>query len=174
MNTTNVPDFDITPVNFLNACDINRACNPTCASPISPSISARGVNAATLSTTTTSTAPDRTNNSTISNACSPVSGCDTNNSSVSTPNARAYDGSNACSASTNAAPPPARCASATICNANVVFPPDSGPYTSTTRPRGTPPTPNATSTDNDPVEITPADNTPTGSAPRRITAPRPN
>src|SRR5690606_24369686 len=151
-----VPDLLSTPVNFRKACDINRACRPTCESPISPSISARGTNAATESTTTTSTAPDLTNNSTISNACSPVSGCDTNNSSTSTPNAAAYTGSNACSASTNAATPPPRCASATTCKANVVLPPDSGPYTSTIRPRGTPPTPSARSTDNDPVLITPA------------------
>src|SRR5690606_20321082 len=136
--------------------------------------SARGTNAATLSTTPTSTAPDRTNNSTISNACSPVSGCDTNNCSTSTPNAAAYTGSKACSASTNAATPPERCASATTCKAKVVFPPDSGPYTSTTRPRGNPPTPNARSTLNDPVETTPAPNTPAGSAPNRMISPLPN
>src|SRR5690606_11747710 len=136
--------------------------------------SARGTNAATLSTTPTSTAPDRTNNSTISNACSPVSGCDTNNCSTSTPNAAAYTGSKACSASTNAATPPPRCASATTCKAKVVFPPDSGPYTSPTRPRGNPPTPNARSTLNDPVATTPAPNTPAGSAPNRMIAPLPN
>src|SRR5690606_41066201 len=106
MNNAVVPDLLNTPVNLRNACDIKRACNPTCASPISPSISARGTNAATESTTTTSTAPERTNNSTISSACSPVSGCETNNSPTSTPSAAAYTGSSACSASTNAATPP--------------------------------------------------------------------
>ena len=95
------------PDNLRKACDIKRACNPTCESPISPSISARGTRAATESTTKISIAPLRTNASAISNACSPVSGCETNNSSVSTPNLAAYAGSNACSASMNAAVPPA-------------------------------------------------------------------
>src|SRR5690606_41760204 len=95
----------------------------------------------TPSPATATAAPARTHISSIPNACSPVSGCDTNYASVATPNARAYDGSNACSAPTNAATPPERCASATICNANVVFPPDSGPYTATTPPPPTPPPP---------------------------------
>ena len=38
------------------ACDISRACRPTCVSPISPSISARGTSAATESMTTRSSA----------------------------------------------------------------------------------------------------------------------
>src|SRR5690606_36976981 len=139
-----------------------------------PSISARGTNAATESTTTTSTAPLLTSSSTISSACSPVSGCDTSNSFTSTPNAAAYTGSSACSASTNAPTPPALCASATTCNANVVLPPDSGPYTSTIRPLGTPPTPNASSTDNEQVQITPRPSTCAGSAPNRMIAPLPN
>jgi hypothetical protein len=37
-------------VSFRSACDISRACRPICASPISPSISARGTSAATEST----------------------------------------------------------------------------------------------------------------------------
>ena len=41
------------------------------ASPISPSISARGINAATESMTITSTALERTSISQISSACSP-------------------------------------------------------------------------------------------------------
>ena len=61
-------------VNLRNAWDIKRACKPICESPISPSISAFGVNAATESTIITSTAPERTNASQISNACSPLSG----------------------------------------------------------------------------------------------------
>jgi len=44
-----------------------------------------GVNAATESITTTSTAPERTTMSQISSACSPVSGCETSRSSVFTP-----------------------------------------------------------------------------------------
>jgi hypothetical protein len=35
--------FLMFPVSFLNACDINRACNPIFESPISPSSSALGV-----------------------------------------------------------------------------------------------------------------------------------
>src|ERR1039457_1566677 len=61
----------------------------TCSSPISPSISARGVNAATESITTTSTPPERTSMSVISSACSPVSGCETSRSCTWTPRAPA-------------------------------------------------------------------------------------
>ena len=80
-----VPDLAIVAVSLRSAWLISRACSPMWESPISPSISARGVSAATESTTTTSTAPERTSDSTISNACSPLSGCDTHRSSVSTP-----------------------------------------------------------------------------------------
>ena len=52
-----------------------------CQSPIS----ARGVSAATESTTTTSIAPERTSMSHISRACSPVSGWEMSTSSMSTP-----------------------------------------------------------------------------------------
>ena len=45
----------INPVNLRRACDIRRACKPTCESPISPSISALGVSAATESMTIRST-----------------------------------------------------------------------------------------------------------------------
>ena len=44
-------------VSFRSACDMRRACSPTWLSPISPSISARGVSAATESMTMTSRAP---------------------------------------------------------------------------------------------------------------------
>jgi hypothetical protein len=56
---------------------------------------------------------------------------------------------------------------------SVVFPDDSGPYTSTIRPRGNPPVPSAISTPSDPVEMT---GTSTGASPvpRRISAPLPN
>ena len=75
----------IEPVSLRSAWLISRAWRPTWLSPISPSISARGTSAATESTTSTSTAFDRTSVSTISSACSPVSGCDTISSSMSTP-----------------------------------------------------------------------------------------
>jgi hypothetical protein len=53
-----------------------------------------------------------------------------------------------------AAIPPAFCALATACRATVVLPLLSGPYISTTRPRGRPPMPSATSSAIDPVGIT--------------------
>ena len=62
------------PVILRNAWLIKRAWRPMCESPISPSISARGVNAATESTTMRSMAPERTSMSAISSACSPWSG----------------------------------------------------------------------------------------------------
>ena len=61
-------------VSFLKACDINRAWRPICESPMSPSSSAFGTNAATLSTTTKSTAPLLTKYSQISRASSPPLG----------------------------------------------------------------------------------------------------
>ena len=82
-----------------------------------------------------------------------MSGCDTIKLSISTPNFFAYTGSNACSASINAASPPIFCASAIICNANVVFPEDSGPNTSIILPLGIPPIPSAISRLNAPVGI---------------------
>ena len=83
--TTAALDFEMLPVSLRKACDISRACRPGRESPISPSISARGTRAATLSTTTMSTALERTSASAISSACSPVSGCETRSASVSTP-----------------------------------------------------------------------------------------
>ena len=62
------------PVILRSAWLISRACRPTWLSPISPSISARGVSAATESITTRASAPDRTSMSAISSACSPLSG----------------------------------------------------------------------------------------------------
>ena len=127
MKIRHVFDFETTPVSLRSAWDIRRACRPTCESPISPSISACGTSAATESTTTTSTLPDRTSTSTISSACSPLSGCETSRLSRSTPSFRAYAESSACSASTNAAMPPGFCACAITCRASVVLPDDSGP-----------------------------------------------
>ena len=115
------------PVIFRSAWLISRACRPTWLSPISPSISARGTSAATESMTMMSIAPERISMSAISSACSPVSGWETSSESVSTPSALAYSGSSACSASMNAAMPPAACALATACSATVVLPLDSGP-----------------------------------------------
>ncbi len=91
---------------------MSRACRPTWLSPISPSISALGVSAATESTATTSSAPLRMSSSAISSACSPLSGCETSRSSMFTPIRRAYAGSIACSASMKAQIPPRRWASA--------------------------------------------------------------
>ena len=98
-NTTAVCERLVAAVSLRNAWDISRACRPTWASPMSPSSSAFGTNAATLSITTTSTAPLRTRYSTISNACSPESGCEIRSESTCTPHFAAYEGSIACSAS---------------------------------------------------------------------------
>ncbi len=76
-------------VSLRRAWDMRRAWRPTWVSPMSPSISARGVRAATESITTTSMAPERTSMSVISSACSPVSGWEMRSSSTSTPMARA-------------------------------------------------------------------------------------
>ncbi len=138
-------------VSLRSACDISRACRPTCESPISPSSSARGTSAATESMTTTSTAFERTSISAISSACSPLSGCETSRLSMSTPSFLAYSASSACSASMKAATPPRFCAWPITDSASVVLPDDSGPKISTTRPRGKPPMPSATSTASEPV-----------------------
>src|SRR5258706_13752352 len=55
--------------------------------------------------------------------------------------------------------PPAACAWAITWRASVVLREDSGPNTSITRPRGTPPTPSAASSEIEPVEITFTGNT---------------
>src|SRR5262245_16475778 len=168
-----VSNRDSVPESLRIACDISRACRPTCVSPISPSISARGTSAATESITTTSSAPERTSRSAISSACSPESGWETRSSSMLTPSRCAYVGSSACSASMNAAMPPWRWASAITCRQTVVLPEPSGPNTSTTRPRGMPPTPSAMSSASEPVGMTemPA---PIGCSPSFMTAPLPN
>jgi hypothetical protein len=85
MKMTVVRDFAIAPVSLRRAWLIRRAWRPTWLSPISPSISALGVSAATESITITSTALERTSMSAISRACSPKSGCETSSSSVRTP-----------------------------------------------------------------------------------------
>ena len=75
----------IEPVSLRIAWLISRAWTPTLLSPMSPSSSDFGVSAATESTTTMLTAPERTSVSTISSDCSPVSGCEISSSSRSTP-----------------------------------------------------------------------------------------
>ena len=141
------------PVSLRMAWLISRACRPTCVSPISPSISAFGVRAATESMTITSTALDETSISAISRACSPVSGWLTSRLLTSTPSFLAQVGSRACSASMNAATPPAFWALAMTCRASVVLPDDSGPNSSVTRPRGMPQPPRAMSRDKAPVPM---------------------
>jgi hypothetical protein len=81
MKITMVLEREIEAVSLRRAWLISRACNPGCDSPISPSISALGVSAATESTTSTSIAPERTSVSVISSACSPVSGWEIRRSS---------------------------------------------------------------------------------------------
>ena len=71
MKMTDVRDLWMVPVRRRMACDMSRACPPTWDSPMSPSSSACGMSAATESTTTRSTAPERTSMSAMSKACSP-------------------------------------------------------------------------------------------------------
>ncbi len=160
------------PASLRSAWLIIRACRPTNWSPISPSISARGVSAATESMTIRSTAPARTSTSAISSACSPVSGCETSSWSMSSPSRFAYCGSSACSASMIAPVPPIRCASPNIWSAKVVLPDDSAPNNSMIRPRGMPPTPSAMSSANEPEGI--VSTFCRGASPKRISAPSPN
>ena len=132
---------------------MSRACRPTCESPISPSSSFFGINAATESIMMTSTALDLTSISQICIASSPLLGWLTNRVSRFTPSFLPQLGSKACSASMMAAIPLSFCASAAICSASVVLPLDSGPKTSMTRPRGIPRPPSATSSERLPVGI---------------------
>ena len=85
MKITIVFEREIEAVSLRRAWLISRAWRPGCTSPISPSISAFGVSAATESMTSTSIAPERTSVSAISSACSPVSGCEIRRSSRLTP-----------------------------------------------------------------------------------------
>ena len=138
---------------------------------MSPSNSARGISAATESMTSRSIPPLRVRMSVISSACSPVSGWEISRSATCTPSLAAYPGSRACSASMKAHNPPRRWASARACSARVVLPDDSGPNTSTIRPRGSPPTPRAMSSRGLPEGIT--STAICGRSPSRITAPLP-
>ena len=72
-------------VSLRIACDISRACRPTCASPMMPSSSAFGVSAATESMTMTSSAPLRASDSVMLSASSPEVGWATSRLSRSTP-----------------------------------------------------------------------------------------
>ena len=77
--------FEMLEVSLRRACDMRRAWRPIFASPISPSISALGVRAATESMTMMSMALERISESAISRACSPLSGCEMSRLSTSTP-----------------------------------------------------------------------------------------
>mmetsp|Transcript_3011 Transcript_3011/g.7475 ORF Transcript_3011/g.7475 Transcript_3011/m.7475 type:complete len:205 (-) Transcript_3011:180-794(-) len=132
-------DLYAVPASLRMAWLMRRAWPPTCGAPTSPSSSARGTSALTLSTTTRPTTPLRASSSTVSSACSPLSGWQMSRLRMSTPRPAAYLGSNACSASTMHAMDPDFCISAIACSASVVLPLDSGPNTSTTRPLGMPP-----------------------------------
>ena len=94
------------PASLRRAWLMSRAWMPTKESPMSPSISALGTRAATESSTTQSTPPERISVSVICRASSPVSGWLTSSSSTFTPQARAYPGSRACSTSMKATMPP--------------------------------------------------------------------
>ncbi len=74
MKTTSVLLLEIAPASFRIAWLISRAWSPTWESPISPSISALGMRAATESRAMMSTEFERTSISQISRACSPKSG----------------------------------------------------------------------------------------------------
>ena len=80
---------ETTEVSLRMAWLMRRAWSPICGSPMSPSISALGTSAATLSTTRMSQAPLRTSCSAISSACSPVSGWEMSSSPTFTPSFRA-------------------------------------------------------------------------------------
>ena len=151
---------------------ISRAWEPTVASPIWPSSSARETRAATESMMMTSIEFDRIRASVMFSASSPLSGCETSRSSSFTPTTRAYFGSRACSTSMKAASPPRRWASAITLRQNVVFPDDSGPKISMMRPRGSPPTPRARSIASEPVEM--VSTTMRVALPRRMIEPSPN
>ena len=119
--------LEIELVNFLRAWLISLAWRPGSESPISPSNSALGTNAATESITIRSTLSDLIRVSVISSAYSPVSGWEIKSSSMLTPNFFAYDGSKACSASIKAQVAPVFWASAITCKVKEVFPEASGP-----------------------------------------------
>lgn len=76
--------LEILPASLRSACDMSRLQADERIAHLALNLRA-GVSAATESTTTTSTAPERTSASVISNACSPVSGWETSMESISTP-----------------------------------------------------------------------------------------
>ncbi len=127
MRMSAVPLLRVAGASLRIACPMSRACSPTFCSPISPSISALGVKAATESITTRSTSPLRAKSSASSRPCSPESGCVNSSRDGSTPRALAYSRSRACSASMKAAMPPRFCTSTIAWRVSVVFPDDSGP-----------------------------------------------
>jgi hypothetical protein len=70
--------------------------------------------------------------------------------------------------------PPRFCASATMWRHSVVLPEDSGPKISMMRPLGTPPTPNAMSSEMEPVEMAWISRISGSSLPSRMMDPLPN
>ena len=164
--------LEMRAVSLRIAALIRRAWAPTVESPISPSSSCLVTRAATESSTITSMALERTRASQICRASSPEDGWETNRSSRLTPSLRAYCGSSACSTSMKAASPPRFWAWAMTVRVRVVLPDDSGPKTSTMRPRGKPPTPRARSMSRLPVGMTSTSTQ--RSSPRRRMAPSPN
>ena len=119
--------FLIVAVSLRSAWLISRACRPGSESPISPSISAFGVSAATESMTTRSTEPERTSASTISSACSPVSGWLISSSCRLTPSFCAYCDVERVLGVDEGAGAAGFCISAMTCSVSVVLPDDSGP-----------------------------------------------
>jgi hypothetical protein len=143
--------LEMAPVSFRRAWLMSRACRPTWLSPISPSISARGMRAATESMTMTSTALERTSSSQISRACSPVSGWETSRSSSLTPRRLAQDGVEGVLGVDERGHAAGFLGVGDDVESEGCLPLDSGPKTSRTRPRGTPLPPRAMSRLREPV-----------------------
>ena len=122
-----------------SACDISRACRPTCVSPISPSISAFGVSGDRVDCNDVErTRPDQG----ALRSRAPVRRCRaavTRRSSMLTPMCFAYVGSIRCSASMKAQMPPRRCCLRDHVVHERRLSDDSGPKISTILPRGSPP-----------------------------------
>jgi hypothetical protein len=115
------------PVSLRSAWLIRRACRPTWLSPISPSISALGVRAATESMTMMSIAPERTRVSVISSACSPCPAARPGGRRLHAELSRIPHVERVLGVDEGAHAAAPRCASAIACSVSVVLPDDSGP-----------------------------------------------
>ena len=94
-------------MSLRSACDISRACRPTCVSPMSPSSSAFVTSAATESTTTTSTALRADQHlGDVERLFAGVRLRDEQVVEIDAERLRRSSGSSACSTSMNAAVPP--------------------------------------------------------------------